>query len=147
MRSCRSALLVGLVVFGVAVAFAAPSEQQARESARRFGEALEARDAAQLKPILPAKGKILLRLDHMGPEEGFFSASQVQALFQEFLDRGSVAQFEVARTEHDERKFALVQARARVTDALGREALVSFQLAFAPEGERWILREIRETPR
>jgi hypothetical protein len=137
-------LLAGTL--GISPAFAALTEGAAREAAQRFGQALLGADASRLKPILPSRGKVQLRLVHLGPEEGFFSASQVEALLGNFLRRGAADSFEVLRVEYDPQRFALALGRATVTDEQGRSVRVGIHLAFQPEGERWVLREIRETP-
>lgn len=120
-------------------------EEQARDAAVRFGQALEQGDAALLKSLMPAKGKVQLRLDLLGPADGFFSPNQVTALLGGFLERGSVTSFDLVRVEYDEQHYALAHGRAGLLDRAGRPARVDLQLAFQPEDGRWVLREIRET--
>ncbi len=124
---------------------AAPSEEEARKGARLFGQALTTGQAAMMRPLLPPNGKVHLTLDRFGPEEGFFGASQVEALFSDFLSQGSVRSFEVLRLECDGAALALANGRAVLTDRQGRPARVLVHLAFQPEGGRWAIREIKET--
>jgi hypothetical protein len=120
-------------------------QEQARAAAARFGQALEQGDAALLKDLLPARGKVQLRLDLLGPGDGFFSPNQVLALLSGFLDQGSVNSFDLVRVEFDENRYALAYGRAELVDRTGRPARVDLQLAFQPEDGRWVLREMRET--
>lgn len=146
MRLRVLAVLLAATMGSVPIS-AALTEEAAREAAQRFGQALLRADASRLRPILPSRGKVQLRLVHLGPEEGFFSASQVEMLLGDFLKRGAADSFEVLRVEYDPERFALAHGRATVTDEQGRSASVGIHLAFQPEDDqRWVLREIRETP-
>jgi hypothetical protein len=143
-RTIATAFVCGLLC--ASPAFAALTEDAARQAAGTFGQALRGADASRLRPLLPTRGKIQLRLVRLGPEEGFFSASQVEALLQNFFVQGSADAFELLRMEFEPERFALAHGRATVTDGEGRSARVTIHLLFQPEGERWVLREIRETP-
>jgi len=121
-------------------------DQAIRDCAATFGQALKSGDPSRLRPILPARGKVQLRLVRLGPQSGAFSASQVEAVLQDFLRQGSIESFEVLRVEHDTQGYALVRGRASLTDRDGRAGQVDLHLALQPEGERWVLREIRESP-
>ena len=145
LRAHVGCLLVALAPL-VAVA-EGPDEQAARRAADRFGQALVRADLSLLRPILPAKGKVQLKLSRMGPEDGFFSPGQVEALLRDFLALGSVQRFETGRVEHDPQGIALVSARVELKDKQGSPASVGLHLAFQPEGDTWVLREIRETAR
>ena len=125
---------------------ASSGEEQARTAALEFGRALTRDDAQAMRSILPTRGKVRLRLVRFGPEEGAYSAQQVQALFNDFLRQGAVRSFDLLRLQSAEDQYALAQARARVVDRDGRPADVDLHLTFQPEGDRWVLREIRETP-
>ena len=141
-------LALVLAAFGASSAFAAgPDEPAAREAVDRFAQALLRRDVSLLRPLLPDKGKVQLKLVRMGPEEGFFSASQVEALLRDFLALGSVERFEATRIEYDPQGLALASARVALKDPEGGSASIGLHLAFQPEGNAWVLREIRETPR
>ncbi len=122
---------------------AAIDSQDARRAALQFGKALTSADAASLRPILPAQGKVRMTLDRLGPEQGAFRAGQVEALWGDFLSRGSVSAFEIVRIDHEE-TLSLVHARAQVVDRQGRPGSVGVHLALQPENGRWVLREIRE---
>ncbi len=126
---------------------AATDGAAAEQAAGTFARALLEGNASLLRPILPRRGKVQLRLVRMGPEEGYFSASQVEALFGSFLKSGSVRSFEVSRVEQDREGFAVVHGRATITDREGRLGPCDVRLGLQPEGERWVLREIREAPR
>lgn len=142
-------LLVLLSFSGAALRSApeepAPSEEDARKAARTFGLALTSGKADLLRPALPEHGRLHLSLARLGPEEGFFGAGQVEALFRDFLAEGKVSSFEVLRFECDHQSTALVHGRALLTDRQGRKARLSIHLALQPEAGRWVLREIKET--
>lgn len=137
------------VLFAAALTFSsvltATDEQQARKAALEFGSALKRGDASALRSVLPFRGKVKLRLICFGPEEGPYSAEQVQALFKDFLRQGEVRSFDLLRVQCASEQFALVHARTRVSDRDGRRREVDLHLTFQPEDGRWVLREIRET--
>lgn len=137
------ALLV--VLFARSSAVPPSGEEAARVVAEAFGRALTSGHANELRGVLPAYGKVHLVLLRLGPEEGFYGASQVEALFRDFLDSGSVGSFVVVRLESDGRSSTLVHARAQITDREGRPAKVSLHLALQPEESRWVVREVKET--
>jgi hypothetical protein len=139
--------LVFVALFARAVVAEGPDEQAARRAVDRFGAALVRGDVTQLREILPAKGKVQLKLVRMGPEDGFFSSSQVEALLRDFLTLGSVGRFEATRVEYDPQGGALASARVELKDKHGSPSTVGVHLAFQPEGQTWVLREIRETTR
>jgi hypothetical protein len=146
-RTCFSAIvLVGLLAV-VATVAQTPGEEAARAAVENFGRGLTDGDLSLIRPLLPQKGKVQLNLVRLGPERGSFSASQVEALLQDFLTQGSVQKFESSRVEHDPNGIALASARLDVTDKQGRSAAINLHLAFQPDGQRWVLREIRETAR
>jgi hypothetical protein len=148
LRGCAAALvcLLGLAPLHAGADDAPLSREAAQKVAVRFGQALTLSDAAKLKPMLPGEGKVRVRLLRLGPEQGSFGARQVEALLQDFLRQGTVPSFEVVRTEAADESYALVKARARVVDRNGADADVYLHLTFQPEGGRWVLREIRESP-
>lgn len=148
MMHRRVAIWAVLLLLGPAflpAAEEAAEEDQARAAALLFGTAMKSADLSVLRPVLPEKGKIQLRLVHLGPEEGFFSSSQVEALLRDFLEQGSIRSFDLLRVEYDANRFALAHGRALLSDREGRPARVNLHLAFQPEDGRWVLREIRET--
>ena len=124
-----------------------PDERGARQAADTFGRALVRSDLSLLRPILPAQGKVQLKLMRLGPEDGFFSASQVEALLRDFLSLGKVTSFETTRVEYDPQGVALVSARVDLEDRQGSTGAAGLHLAFQPEGNTWVLREVRETAR
>lgn len=141
-----SLILLGISVAVSTWANADACRERVREVATAFGDALTG--ASSLRPWLPAKGKVRLHLVRMGAEDGYFSSSQVDALLQDFLDRGAVRSFEIARVEAErEDCIAVVTSRLAVTDSDGRPSRVELRLSIHPEGERWVVREIRESRR
>lgn len=147
MARTFAALLVLLTVLPAAAqSEAARGMEPAADAAREFGRALTFPDLSRLKPLLPRKGKVQMHLERLGPEQGSYSAGQVIALLDDFLEVGSVNNVQIAdHSDGDDRSCALVHARAEVIDREGRPAEVEFKLTFVPEDGRWILREIRET--
>jgi len=125
---------------------ASTGEQQAKNAALEFGRALTRADTSSMRPILPSRGKVRLRLVHFGPEEGSYSADQVQALFKDFMRQGAVRSFDLLRLQCAVDQYALAHGRTRLVDRDGRPAEVDLHLTFQPEDDRWVLREIRETP-
>lgn len=149
-RNSPAFIIALLALAGLAAsstAGAPPDEGAAKACATTFGNALKSGDATLLRPILPSRGKVQMRLVRMGPEDGDFSASQVEAVFLDFLKRGAVRTFEVVRVEHDDSGYALVRTRTSLIDRSGRADTVGVQLALQPEGDRWVLAGIRELPR
>ena len=136
-----------LVVALPLVAADVPGEDEARDAAKQVGSALERGEASALRAVLPARGKVRLHLERLGPQDGSFSAQQVEALLGGFLDEGAVLSFELTRLDHQSLRYALAHARLSVRDRQGRHADVVLRLAFQPEEGRWVLREIREAPR
>lgn len=142
-----TALLIAvLAAVGTLAPVVLAEDEAVRGCATKFGQALERGDAAAMRPILPSRGKVQMRLAHLGPGDGDFSASQVEALFNDFLKQGAVKGFEVFRVEHDSSGYALVRSRAVVIDRAGRESRIAVHLALQPEGDRWVLTGIREHP-
>lgn len=137
----------------LAIAASAPAVAQddachdrVRAVADAFGQGL--RDAGTLRGLLPTRGKVRLHLIHLGAEDGAFSASQVDALLRDFAERGAVNRFEVARVETErDACVAVVTCRVALTDRDGRPARVDLRLSIQPEDDRWVVREIRESPR
>jgi hypothetical protein len=141
-------LIFSALVASVAEPVAQDSKAAIEKAAREFGLALTQAELSRLKPLLPRRGKVHLRLQHLGPEQGSYSAGQVLALLDDFLQVGSVRSFELSpRCDGDRRRYSLVRGRADVRDREGRDVVVELHLTLVPEDGRWILREIRETPR
>ena len=142
----RAASLGFAVVSALAATlYAAGGDDAAKAAATTFGRALVSRSAEGLRPILPERGRVHLTLSRLGPEEGLFGARQVEALFRDFLASGKVASFDIGRCETGEGRSALVHGKAAITDRDGRSGRVGLHLAFEREGERWVLREVKET--
>jgi hypothetical protein len=142
-----SGTLVLLLLAGAlgGAAAGSPAIDQARGAALKFGQALKGGEVSHLRDILPAQGKVRLNLHCLGPAEGFFSAGQVEALLREFLEQGSIRSFDLIGLEHDPQHFAIAHGRSLLTDREGRPARIDIYLSFQPEGDRWVLREVRET--
>lgn len=136
-------LLIGLLA-GVVIA-ESPGKEAALAAVNTFGSAMKSGEASLLRPLLPQKGKVQLKLVRLGPEQGSFSASQVEALLRDFLAQGSVQGFHVLRLDDDPHGLALASTRVDLTDKQGRPATVELHLTFQSEGDRWVLRGIRET--
>lgn len=141
----RSMILILLLVTTATGSRAGTTTDDARRAAGTFGRALTTAQAATLRPILPERGKVHLALARLGPENGLFGASQVEAIFRDFLAGGSVAGYEVLRCESDGKTSALARARATITDRDGRRGPIALHLGFGPEDGRWVLREVKES--
>jgi len=138
-----SCLMAGIVV--AAPPPASKGDEGARQAAASFGRALTTGSASSLRTILPQKGKVRLTLALLGPEDGAFAAAQVEALFRDFLAAGKVHSFVVTRYESDGRTGALAYAKASIVDRDGQRAQIGIQLWLEPEGDRWVLREVKES--
>jgi hypothetical protein len=136
------ALAVALALTG---APRADGDAEARSAATIFGRALTTGRPEALRPILPQRGKVRLSLIRLGPEEGAFGANQVEALFRDFLARGKITSFAIARCESDGKSSALAHGKAAIVDRDGRGAQIDVHLAFEPEDGRWVLREVKES--
>jgi hypothetical protein len=142
----RAAGLRLAAVFAIALlTFRVDAGDGARTAAAAFGKALVTGRADALRPILPERGRVHLTLLRLGPEEGLFGAQQVEALFRDFLVRGTVSSFDVSRCEGDPRGEATAHATAAIIDREGRSGRIGLHLGFEPEGGRWVLREVKET--
>jgi hypothetical protein len=141
VRAALSVLAVALLLTAVPRA----GDDDARRAATAFGQALTTGRAEALRPILPQRGKVHLKLLRLGPEDGDFGASQVEALFRDFLSGGKVSSFAIARCESDGKSSGLALGKAAIVDREGRGARIDVHLAFEPEGGRWVLREVKES--
>ena len=147
MRGCPAAsILLLAAALTIPSSRASIGEEQAKTAALQFGRALTVSDTSRLASILPDRGKIRLRLTGFGPAAGSYSADQVAAIFNNFLREGAVRSFDLLRLECASEQFAFVHARAQVADRDGRPVEIDLHLTFQPEGDHWVLREIRETP-
>jgi hypothetical protein len=146
MRKLYGNLALALLLLAMQRAPISAAEDQARDAVRIFGQALKSDQASGLRPVLPERGRVHLSLVKLGPEEGSFGAQQVEALFRDFLAEGAVRSFEVIRFESDGQTQALVHGHALLTDRQGRPARIGLRLSLHPEGSRWVLRELKETP-
>jgi hypothetical protein len=142
--------LAAVVLLAVAVqqapAVEGPGEEQARAAANRFGAALTKGDAGLMVAVLPAKGKVRTRLGCLAPEEGVFSAGQVQALFSDLLRQCTVREFEITRVDHSPGRHAFIRTEAEIVDREGRLRRVEIHLTLQAEDGRWTLREVRASP-
>jgi hypothetical protein len=147
VRGCPAAwILLLTAALTIPQAAASIGDEEAKTAALSFGRALTVGDTTRLEAILPDRGKIRLRLTGFGPAAGSYSADQVAAIFKSFLREGAVRSFDLLRLECASEHFAFVHARTRVIDRDGRTAGIDLHLTFQPEGDHWVLREIRETP-
>ena len=143
MRAVLSCLFAA-VVFSFTSA-GADADDGARAAAAAFGHALVSGNAQALRPILPEQGRVHVTLTRLGPEEGSFGARQVEAVFRDFLAKGKVASFDVARCECGGHRSALAHGKAVITDRDGRSGRIGLHLGFESEDGRWVLREVKET--
>lgn len=149
-RRVRRTIVIALFLL-LALPFAAgdgsgTDPKSAAEAVRQFGRALTGPEPTTLKQLLPRRGKVQLQLVHLGPGEGFFSASQVAALFRDFFAAGTVDSFALLGVEQAAGGGALARARVELTCREGTNASAEIHLALQQEDGRWVLREIRETP-
>ena len=143
MRPTLSVILLAAAV--AAPGLAGEEADGAKAAANVFAQALLSRRSESLRPILPESGKVHLALIKLGPEEGTFGASQVEAVFRDFLAAAKVTSFELSRCGRDGGPSALARGRATLVDREGRVATVGLHLGLQLEGTRWVLREVRES--
>ena len=147
-------------IFGVAFALAllwfapgaaaeteADCARQATGTAKAFGAALVEGSSTAIRVLLPSRGKVLLRLERFAPEQGYYSAGQVGALFRSFFEVGSVASYEVRRVDVGDDCRAIARLGVQATDREGRGIGLQVRLAIHREEDRWVVREIRESAR
>lgn len=146
MTAFTRGLLAAALLLGTAVAVRAEDagKREVGRAAESFGQALVTKQTGALRKVLPDTGKVELSLVRLGPEEGSFGPTQVEALFRDFLRTGSVKSFELAAAEGDCRSHGLVRARVALVDRQGSPARVGLHLVFQLEAGRWVLRGIRE---
>jgi hypothetical protein len=137
--------LLVLVMLATAAAAQGLGKDDARAAAESFGKALVSGRAAALRPLLPKRGKVYLALTRLGPEDGVFGSSQVEAVLGDFLTGGKVVSFQISRCDSDGASSALAHAHAVLTDHDGQTARVEIHLGFQPEDGRWVLREVKES--
>lgn len=142
---CSILLALGLVCFAASPHSLGADTGALERAAQVFGHALTQGRPASVRRILPETGKVQLSLVRLGPEDGAFSPPQVEALLRDFLAHGSAGKFEVHHVQGDAKTHAVVYARLSVRDREGRPARVGVHLAFHREGDRWVLRGIKET--
>ena len=112
LRDCALALVLLLGVAPLAAGSDDPlGYDEARNAATQFGRALTESNPALLRSVLPRHGKVRTRLVCFGPEQGSFSAGQVEALLRDFLRQGSVRSFELLRTEAAKESYAVASVR------------------------------------
>jgi hypothetical protein len=143
----RALILTATLATSMLLAQPVVDENAARRCANIFGDALKSGDTSMLRSILPTQGRVQVRLVRLATQDGAFSASQVQALMKDIFKDGSVHAFNVVKIEGSREGYAHVRASAELTDRNGVDATVDLHLALGPEDERWVLREIRESPR
>jgi len=136
---------LALLACVVSVCLAADGPSEVRQAAQRVGQALQSKQPAALRKLLPDTGKVELSLARLGPEDGAFAPPQVEALFRDFLASGSVRSFEVVRVEGECKAHGVAHAQASVVDRQGSPARVGLHLTFQMEEGRWVLRGMRET--
>jgi hypothetical protein len=147
LRRLLAAPFLPLVLSAAAALAQQPiGEEEAKTAALEFGSALTRGDVSLLRNVLPPRGKIRLSLVRLGPEEGAYSADQVQAVLKDFLRHGAVRSFDLLLVECAGEQYALVHARSKVADRDGRPAEIDLHLSFRVEGGRWVLEELREAP-
>ncbi len=146
MRFLAGTIACIFLLSNLAAASAPDRGDGAKAAAERFGSALVSARPSALREVLPSQGKVRLSLKRLGPEEGAFAPGQVEAVFREVLAQGAIRGFSLVSVDSDGRSAALVVARAELVDLDGHGARVGFRLSLEPEGSRWILREVRETP-
>lgn len=141
MKTALGCALIACLAAPFATAAAAP-----RQTVEAFGAALVAGDAGKLRVALPETGKVRVRLQHFGPQNGALRGGQLGAVLQDFLERGSVTGFEIRTVEHS-KTLALATAEVAFVDAGGSRGRVGLHMSLEPENDRWVLREIRESSR
>ena len=145
MRAAVTCLAVAVALALTGRLARADADESARVAAAAFGRALESQNAAALLPLLPTAGRVHVTLLRLGPEEGRFGATQVVALFRDFMAGGKISTFEVLRCEGEGGLTALAHGRALVVDREGRSGRVGIHLALEREDGRWVIREVKET--
>jgi hypothetical protein len=134
-----------IALMGIALLSTLTAAADPRATVDAFGAALVLGNADELRTVLPTEGKVRVHLMRLGPQEGAVRGGQLHAVLQDFLENANVQSFKLQTIEYTDR-LALASARMDLVDQQGR-ANVRLHLALEPEGDHWVLREIRESRR
>jgi hypothetical protein len=141
----RVGLAVGilLVAWPLTTGSASTSLSQALS---RVEKAFSEGATRHLRPLLPARGKILLSLPSLGLAEEYVSGSQCEYLLGDLFHRFEERSFHLETRTSPTPPGDRVTARGRLT--VGGEGterrVLSLHLLLSREDEAWTLREIRE---
>lgn len=142
MRTTRPIALAVLLLAGLALLPAAVADETAirHEVDRLLGWlAGEARDLPA--GLLPERGTIQMELRRLGAARGAVGARQAATILGEIRARGVRAEPGIVSVDVEGDALALVRARIRQG-----ETGVALLLTLRREEDRWVLREIRESP-
>ena len=144
-------IIPGLLVFAISLtALPTPAEtgrKEAGQAADRFAQVLGSGKTASLETILPRSGKILVSFTGTGRGAGYFGISQVEALLGSYLAEYRFSECRIDHIEVQESSYCRIDLTANRSGPDGAREAVVFRLAFQPERDRWVLREIRESTR
>ncbi len=135
------------------ITFASTDQTGARESADVFIQAVLSGKPARLAPVLPEGGKILVSLrtpangKSSRAESAYLGVSQTRAVLKDLLSGDTLSDGRIQRIDCSENSYAQVEISFRRTPSSGLGPTVRIRLGLQPEKGRWVLREIRETPR
>ncbi len=140
------AMLAGLVLTTSSVSRAACEPQLKAEVSKLTTALLEA-DRSTLRTYWPNKGKVLLNLQVLGPEDGYFSSAQADVVLSGALASKRIVRLNFSNIEADEQCFAVVQGSVVVETPDGVHHDGRLRVVLQPAGESWEIREIRESRR
>ncbi|MBD3869027.1 MAG: hypothetical protein IFK94_12965 [Acidobacteria bacterium] len=138
------ALAIGLTGLPIP---AETGRKEAGQAAERFARALSTGESEALQALLPQSGKILVSISDIGQGAGYFGRSQVEALFSGYLAEFDFSDCRIDHIEVQESSYSRIDLTANRTGPGDAVSAVVFRLAFQPEQDRWVLREIRESGR
>lgn len=103
-------------------------------------------DAAQLRPILSRKVKMLVATRSLAPSDGYYGADQLLILFERLFEGRTTIGFKALSTDPKTRRDGRANLPIRwiSSDSGESRSELSLTLILAKEGTDWQIREIRD---
>jgi len=141
--------VVALPALSFPPAFAAeetPTPTPVAKLSARVERAFTRCDAAQLRPVLPRKVKMLVATRALAPSDGYYGADQLLILFERLFDGRTTIGFRAISSDPKTRRDgrASLQIRWISSDSGESRSEISLTLILVKEGTDWQIREIRD---
>jgi hypothetical protein len=141
----RVGLTVGIVLATYPVA-AASATTPLSQALSRLEKVFREETVRHLRPLLSARGKILISLPSLGLADEYVSGSQCEYLLRDLFSRITVGAFELDTTGSGKQTGERITVRGRLTveGKDGKRRTLSLHLLLSREDDAWKLRELRE---